>query len=238
MRKTIIILLTVLLISSTKSEAQTSYNLTDSAAVNFTTNFVTEEASIGCINNGTLMDTVEWRVINYFIPNNWDAQVVCDWRNCFLLSDTAWHSPQCAPNSQQQNISFYAKRNLGSGPGCAIAVVEYRVAGQSSSSITNLIITSYSSASLCFPLAAEDVISEEQINMFPNPVSDKLNIQIKNKYAVRAVVNTLTGTIIDEKKILNNSVSFHLEQIPNGLYIIDIKNAQEKSIQVKKFLKR
>jgi ELWxxDGT repeat protein len=67
---------------------------------------------------------------------------------------------------------------------------------------------------------------KEQINIFPNPFSDKAIIQlpISRNYCYDLVITDLTGKVIRSiGKITGNSYELDRENLPSGLYIIELR---------------
>jgi hypothetical protein len=72
-------------------------------------------------------------------------------------------------------------------------------------------------------------ISQNNFNVFPNPASDFIHIQLSDassllKNNTVSIINSL-GILIDEFSLTNRSVSKNISTYPTGLYFFVIKNA-------------
>ncbi len=79
---------------------------------------------------------------------------------------------------------------------------------------------------LALDLTATDVIGvQQQIEIFPNPTSDKLNIQ-GVVAGNRIQIYSASGALIREVKAQNSFVTVSLDDMPSGLFIIAISDDQ------------
>ena len=83
-------------------------------------------------------------------------------------------------------------------------------------------------------------ISENKLlsfEMYPNPVSDKLNIQLPSGSEKAEVsIFDYTGRLVSSKTISSNDTSIDVQSISNGIYIIIV--ASNTKIGVQRFIKK
>lgn len=65
-------------------------------------------------------------------------------------------------------------------------------------------------------------IENNQLKLYPNPVSEVLSIKTKNIKAIRYEVYTITGDKIKQATICNNYTNIDLKSLPAGLYILRV----------------
>jgi len=83
---------------------------------------------------------------------------------------------------------------------------------------------------LISPSGIQDNFSKNEISVYPNPVRDQLNISLKNiiSYPVSIKLFALTGQVVYERIITENSgnaISFPVNDMPNGMYLLTAKSA-------------
>ena len=83
-------------------------------------------------------------------------------------------------------------------------------------------------------------ISENKLlsfEMYPNPVSDELNIQLPSGSEKAEVsIFDYTGRLVSSKTISSNDTSIDVQSISNGIYIIRV--ASNTKIGVQRFIKK
>lgn len=88
----------------------------------------------------------------------------------------------------------------------------------------------------CSSLLSVEELSENNISLFPNPVTDQLNIELADRvqYAEVTVID-LTGKVLQKETISGNRASLNISTLPKGLYFLKIRE-QGRSM-VMKFMK-
>jgi hypothetical protein len=76
--------------------------------------------------------------------------------------------------------------------------------------------------------------SNQEIVVYPNPVKDRLNINLGNvtKFPVKITLSSLTGQIVYSNMINENSgnaINIPVENMPNGMYLLTSKSASGTS---------
>ena len=67
-------------------------------------------------------------------------------------------------------------------------------------------------------------LNELEVNLYPNPVSNKLNIELASLIETSIVTN-IVGAIVYKTSVTTNSETFILDfsSYPNGAYVIGIE---------------
>jgi len=73
-------------------------------------------------------------------------------------------------------------------------------------------------------------LSKSRINIFPNPASDIINIDVEGDLKFIAAMFNLNGKLI---KYAMNAFQMDIDQIPNGTYLLEIKdiNSNQKIVE-------
>ena len=104
------------------------------------------------------------------------------------------------------------------------------------------------SATNCYTLnastSATNFIKTEQlsenkpeINVYPNPVSDKINVQYfeeGNKQIIANVYNALGQKVVTQSNITiegENNISIDVNNLSNGIYILELVGTEERKVQ-------
>jgi hypothetical protein len=62
-------------------------------------------------------------------------------------------------------------------------------------------------------------------NIYPNPIENKLNLEINNlENNTIATIFSIDGKAIVSKNIINNITEINVEQLPKGMYVLQLKN--------------
>ncbi|MCB0653004.1 MAG: T9SS type A sorting domain-containing protein [Saprospiraceae bacterium] len=86
-------------------------------------------------------------------------------------------------------------------------------------------------------LGIEEEAASEALRIFPNPVSDQLNITFGKEdksFPLELECHSLTGQLLFKQSIISANTSINIEELPNGLLILLFKG-NEKTI-VKKII--
>ncbi len=237
-RKTYLLFYIAIFVLPRVSTAQLSYNLVDTASLNLSANLIKQNAGIEILSTNNANYGFQWRVLEYFIPANWQSNGICDWEGCYPFQDTAWHYRTWNGNIPANRLFYSAKRYINSGPGCAIVKVEYKEQGQSTTNITNLIITSYANVTSCWPLSVKRDNIEELAILFPNPASDKVYLDIRNENVQTLHVRTIYGRVLFTMNRSNAGTYIPVTQYPAGLYMVELKDIHGIILGVTGFVKK
>ena len=78
---------------------------------------------------------------------------------------------------------------------------------------------------------------EKQISLYPNPVESTLKIRISDAKSLhRMVVFNAMGQLVSTRNIYGNEMDMDVSALPKGLYFIDFKDNDEKSVTIEKFI--
>jgi hypothetical protein len=75
-----------------------------------------------------------------------------------------------------------------------------------------------------------------EVNLFPNPATDILNITSSETISEIEIVNTL-GQVVKRIEVNSDNAVCNVEELPNGFYVVRIYNEDTKSFCQKKFAK-
>ena len=116
--------------------------------------------------------------------------------------------------------------------------VTYKITGGDSEDakpvvIKSIIVEKYVDNSLM----STSEIQPNQLNIYPNPVKNILNVELLNSASASSVaIRSATGVVVLEQKLAaQSSFSLSVAHLPKGIYILQIISGKE--ILVKKFIK-
>jgi len=78
---------------------------------------------------------------------------------------------------------------------------------------------------------------DANINIYPIPVKDNLNISLKENKNYTVILYDLRGTILSKKDI-TSSDKVEMNQLPYGVYFVEITNVADKSGFIKRIVKQ
>lgn len=91
----------------------------------------------------------------------------------------------------------------------------------------------------CFLISNVADIEYSAISLFPNPVKDKLFINLNNQlFAGWAVCSDVRGRIVAQTEIVNGTATLNLGDMGAGLYFLTLRNAGHQVVATKKVLKQ
>lgn len=79
--------------------------------------------------------------------------------------------------------------------------------------------------------------NNENVKIFPNPISDQLNIELEESINVDINITNSLGKIIYTEQLNNHSNSINTSGLSNGVYFITILDKQGKILSSKKIVK-
>lgn len=81
-------------------------------------------------------------------------------------------------------------------------------------------------------MSASEILYQEELNIFPNPAKDKLNVQLKKPLNGEIVIYDLSGMIVMKKEIKTSSnTEFNISQLNKGIYLVKIGSLSVKFIK-------
>lgn len=73
--------------------------------------------------------------------------------------------------------------------------------------------------------------SELNINIYPNPAEDKINIELKNEIKGNVVITNQLGQVVKEMNIDGKELTIDIEDLTSGIYFINISNQRMKFLK-------
>lgn len=167
---------------------------------------------------GAEMTNWTWKLINLDIPNEWSALSVCDNINCYFNMDEGMNKVMASVPSDSSfyfKVSFFPNNVSDSG---SVSIVFwddearepiYDTIGFSLKTTTQTSVEEFYSAS---------------INLYPNPVSDILNIDL-NEYtdASVSIYNFIGQTIWQNQFSGQERIQVNCADLAKGTYFIKIE---------------
>jgi polyhydroxybutyrate depolymerase len=130
------------------------------------------------------------------------------------------------------NIKFYKLINGGhTWPGVYVAS-QAAVLGNTNRDInaSNELWSFFNSHTLCSTLGLEEQTTQSKVSIFPNPVKNKLNINVSDNNEI--LINTIYG---QEVIRLQNKNQIDVSSLAKGIYILTV--VQEGNTHIQKFIK-
>ncbi len=84
--------------------------------------------------------------------------------------------------------------------------------------------------------AINNIIEENKITVYPNPVKDNLTLLSSNNSELSFTIQTIQGQIILSGKFVKQS-TIYFKNYPAGIYLVEIKDETGKLLQFKKIIK-
>ncbi len=72
-----------------------------------------------------------------------------------------------------------------------------------------------------------------RVSLYPNPAKDKLTLTIQNKpdeLSLVFKVTTISGTVLYETPLMDNTLSFDMSVLPSGIYMFQLIGGDRKHI--------
>ena len=79
----------------------------------------------------------------------------------------------------------------------------------------------------------QDTIGTVEVNVYPNPTSDKVFVTTKamaNGQKIRVVLMSANGEILDEKNTINTQEAFDISGQASGIYLLELYANREKHV--------
>lgn len=84
-----------------------------------------------------------------------------------------------------------------------------------------------------FMASATDTLINLIVKIFPNPTNDKVFVSLigdETSQTVQAMLMSSTGSLLEEKRFDNSTVSFNLTGKASGLYFLEISTDNTKHL--------
>jgi hypothetical protein len=195
-------------------------------------------------NNTSSNITVRWSVVATSFPTDWlnsTAFGICDnnlcrnnngdtllWRTATSTPGTLFISNAYAPSVAG---TFDLSMNLDGASTGSHWVTIALTDGSYTKNVTFVLNK--------WPTAVTSVNSDNEINMYPNPAHDELNIVYSPNADVHNIaVYNIIGKVMMVYKVTGPSANLNLENIPAGVYFVRLTNSRGEMVTTKKFTKQ
>jgi hypothetical protein len=172
---------------------------------------------------GNQTATGTFNTINYQYPGVWTAALNTNYigRPINILFDAA--------STANRMIAFHDNNDPYFGMSCRCARIKYDANGNEEGVIPRLPVTSLPIAKPAAIFAAkevQDVVKEDKVSFFPNPVKDELHIQARdNKDGYYYQVYNMSGQLVKSGKFENRKTD--LSFLISGAYLLRINDSKE-----------
>ncbi|MBQ3595742.1 MAG: T9SS type A sorting domain-containing protein, partial [Bacteroidales bacterium] len=79
-----------------------------------------------------------------------------------------------------------------------------------------------------------EIYNDSNINVYPNPTKGEVNIEHKNDFEGKIIITNQLGQVVKELTSENENTTFNLtEELPSGIYHLNIFNKDEKIFSTK-----
>lgn len=78
--------------------------------------------------------------------------------------------------------------------------------------------------------SSRSILSDDNILAYPNPVTDILNIKVKNHSATQIRMYDISGTMVFQKNIESNLLQIDVKRFARGVYFLSVNNAIQKVV--------
>ena len=78
-----------------------------------------------------------------------------------------------------------------------------------------------------------DFHGDMRVSLYPNPAKDKLTLTIQNKpdeLSLVFKVTTISGTVLYEIPLMDNTLSFDMSVLPSGIYMFQLIGGDRKHV--------
>lgn len=204
------------------------------------------------VNIGTSAEEIKFRVTNSSAPggwgNGWSTNGMCytlgTSGNC--LPTSLWGNFTTLTVNPGDTLYLYAGVLIQATAqnGCSRILIEVLNAA-SSNLISNLefVHTTEANTSNCWPLSIKDTkLNSEALSVYPNPVIDVLNLKVQNTNVKSVVLTNVIGKRLNAFGITDNRVgkiyNINISGYPSGVYLLQYKDAQGKTLGVHRITKQ
>ena len=88
-------------------------------------------------------------------------------------------------------------------------------------------------------LAVPNVNKATEVNMYPNPAHDELNVVYDPSADVKTIaVYNIIGKVMSVYKVNGNSANLNTENMPSGIYFVRLMNSHGEAVVTRRFTKQ
>ena len=207
---------------------------TDLSSMSLTDQF---KKDLYVVNTSNSTVQLEYKRIRRHHTSGWDDQV-CDKLICFTCDDAnSWSRPTDASNlielASGDSSILQTKVFPRAIAGCAIYT--YQITSTFGAIYDTIQISYTLATSNCF-LSTETVENEIQYDVFPNPVNNILNINIKESNTISGItIYNLVGKEVSSIILKNGNNQLDVSKLSSGVYFYAIKSNHD-IIETKKLI--
>jgi hypothetical protein len=167
-------------------------------------------------NTGSSIDLSYELVENTFPDNNWSA-TICTHEVC-LPSIPQQGSFSSMANGSSGFLNLHSSFDGNTGTG----IVSYRIYETSNPSNSDTVTFVIHAVS---PNGIEDNNGVADVQIFPNPTSDVLNIQgVDISKDLTAVLTDLNGKLVLQQNLISSNSNIWVADLPKAIYTLELKN--------------
>lgn len=174
---------------------------------------------------------LSWSLVNQNLLTGWASVGICDWVSCYLFDGTS-HDASLGPNGKGV---FYVDMKAAptAADGCSYATIRLNQKGTGNNKD---IVFKY----CAWPSSTKDIDASNFVTIYPNPSSNFVNISINNTRIANLNVLNVVGRKVahfDINSSTPNPIRVALDNVANGVYLLQFTDAAGKQIGVRRFTK-
>ena len=235
MKKTLLFLALIVSVFTSQLAKAQSFNVAGDTIV--TGNLVgnTEDAIIN-ITTGNI--TLQWIVTATDFPSDWlSGTGICDNKLCYsdalIWTGTSGISHTSNPYSPDSG-DFHLQLNIpaSASAGTHYMTVSLKDFSTSETKTETFIVNKW-------PTAVPVVTNDDDINIYPNPAREELNVVYSNTADVKNIaVYNIIGKVMNVYRVSGNSANLNLRNVPAGIYFVRLLNANGGVVATRKFTRQ
>ena len=179
---------------------------------------------------------VRWHLASDTIPTGWSI-LFCDNNQCYQLPTTPKTSLPIAPGD---SIDLHAEFSPACIAGFGTMRIGTTIERSSDDSILETHIFTYqASISNACPTGINNLNTEADIHVYPNPANQQISISgLIYGHNLDIQIMDLQGRLINSQNILaDNLVSINVSTLTTGMYLVKITDLQSNQATIKRFSK-
>lgn len=158
---------------------------------------------------------------------------------CNIKGDVIWNKKifdflNTAPDGKEEVVNNAARKVFGLDDGGMIAIVTRFYHERRPQQMDLLFIRTDNEGTV---LSVKTIESKIKVNIYPNPASDEIHLQLPNGKTYDYQIISSTGQVASKGETDANS-SININQLQNGSYIIQLKEANSANVYYNTFIKK
>jgi hypothetical protein len=172
-----------------------------------------ETLSIQQLNISPNTITLKWKKVSESVPLLWEASV-CDNQICnTTLVDSGMMNPVNPSDYGLLLLHITAHVNYGTA---TVRYAVWDIANPAMKDTLTYILTISATSSIA------EAENKSAFSIFPNPVTENINISSKLQSGFQYVITDVSGKEIEKGISTTNSISVNTENLPHGVYTVSI----------------